>query len=281
MRRLLRTVDPWELCVCVCVFVLVSTQTCNDPVVITHTQSAAENRNEEDIKDTTPLGWGKGPFTVPYFPSQHPLSSRGESLSQRSRVNLEAFLLLSLPWRICSSLCVCVCAWKPGISHSVFTKKCSLIDFSVINSKLSAFSQLLLADQLTFFTARDRNVSCSACYRCLTLAQTTDYRQYTVWLVFLKCWKTTTKSTLVCDWLLVVQQSMQPLTKKKPLTWAKLCYLSTQLHCFFKEYKLKLTLQKQESERRWENENPVSHLHYPQCILTFLGKSTLMLRQVI
>lgn len=58
--------------------------------------------------------------------------------------------------------------------------------------------------------------------------------------MFLKCWKTTTKSTLVCDWLLVVQQSMQPLTKKKPLTWAKLCYLSTQLHCFFKEYKLKL-----------------------------------------
>lgn len=261
---------------------LVSTQTCNDPVVITHTHSAAENRNEEDIKDTTPLGWGKGPFTVPYFPSQHPLSSRGK-VYPRGQGSTLRHSFCSLCHDVYAQPCVfvCVCAWKPGISHSVFTKKCSLIDFSVINSKLSAFSQLLLADQLTFFTARDRNVSCSACYRCLTLAQTTDYRQYTVWLVFLKCWKTTTKSTLVCDWLLVVQQSMQPLTKKKPLTWAKLCYLSTQLHCFFKEYKLKLTLQKQESERRWENENPASHLHYSQCILTFLGKSTLMLRQVI
>lgn len=46
---------------------------------LSDTHKAAEGKNEEDVKETA-QGGKEGLFTVPYFLSQHPLSSRGKSI---------------------------------------------------------------------------------------------------------------------------------------------------------------------------------------------------------
>lgn len=73
-------------------------QTCNDPVVIRHTRQL-EERNGEGMKETA-RGGKEGLFALPYFLSQHPLSSRGKVYS-RGQGSPWRHSFCSLPATLC------------------------------------------------------------------------------------------------------------------------------------------------------------------------------------
>lgn len=179
---------------CVCVFVPLSAQTCNDPVVIRHTHTHCSLGKEWGRHEGNSSRGKEGLFMMPYFLSQHPLSSRGKSIPKvKGHPGGIPFVLSALLCTFgpeCVYVCVSVMKTTPV---TIF----GLTDFFLTNSSWWAccvhftfFDNEKFNDRQYF---RKKRVSCSVEQQCpcpTSIKQQQRlvrlrHRLYTVWSAFL------------------------------------------------------------------------------------------------
>lgn len=114
----------------VCVCVPLSAQTCNDPVVIRHTHSAW--KEEWGRQEGNRSRGGGRALHGALFSKSTPSLELGESLFQRSRVSLEAFLLFSaVPYTFIPRSMYRVLNRRPAISYGMLLLTLS-VQFTIL-----------------------------------------------------------------------------------------------------------------------------------------------------